>query len=383
MGREDLLYFDNAATSWPKPTQVLVEMRRAVEEYGGNPGRGTHKLAMKAAETVYQARENLARFFMTETPENFIFTMNTTYALNIAIKGLLRPGDHVLLSNMEHNAVLRPIEHLRAKGEISYDLFDALGSDEEVIRSLDEKTRPNTKMVVCLHASNVCGRVLPVKKIARYCKARNFLFVLDAAQSAGHVPLPIGALGADAVAMPGHKGLLGTAGIGVLYVRPGLLPETMIEGGTGVHSLEKEMPSFLPERLEGGTLPVPGIAGLNAALGWLMKIKMESILEKERYLGGKLAQRLLNDDLLETYALTEGSVFSVNLKGVLPQEFGQKLAEHGVCVRSGFHCAPLAHQCIGSGTNGTVRFSIGCFNTENDIKKLDRILSRVESELVI
>jgi len=224
---------------------------------------------------------------------------------------------------------------------------------------------------------------LPIEKIARYCKARNLLFVLDAAQSAGHISLDIGSLGADAVAMPGHKGLLGPAGVGILYVRPGLLPDTIIEGGTGVHSLEKEMPGFFPERMESGTLPLPAIAGLNASLGWMMKTGVEAVFEKERYLGRKLAWRLLNDDLLETYEVTEGSVFSVNLKGIIPQEFGQKLAEQGVCVRSGFHCAPLAHRRIGSDASGTVRFSIGYFNTENDIKKLDRILSRVELDLLI
>ena len=262
-----MIYLDNAATSFPKPHRVVEEQLRCMQLYGGNPGRGSHALAMAAAEKIYECREELASFFGSPNLENVIFTMNTTMALNTAIKGLLRRGDHVLISDMEHNAVFRPIYKLSRDGVITYDVFqtfptNATRTTDSICASILEKLRPNTRMLICAHASNICSATLPLAEIGALCRKKGILFLVDAAQSAGHLPINMVKMQIDALCAPGHKGLWGPQGCGVLILGEGIVADTLIEGGSGYNSLEGNMPTEVPERYEAGTLPTPAIAGL-------------------------------------------------------------------------------------------------------------------------
>lgn len=375
-----VVYLDHAATSWPKHPDVLRAMDRYAEYAGGNPGRSAHSLAVRAAETLYECRSAVADFFGVSSPEHVILTMNTTYALNMAIKGFAHPGDHILISDLEHNAVWRPVETLvRVKG-ISYDLFPGMLRSDEVTETLGRLIRPETRMIISTAASNICSLKPPVREIGVFCRSHNILFVVDAAQLAGHEPILLNECLADAVAVPGHKGLGGPQGIGLLLLREGVIPEPLIDGGTGVLSLENHMPDFLPERLEAGTLPGPAAAGLLAAVRQFGTETLAERTEKEKMLSALLAERLRNDARIHVFGKSDGAVYSFTLHGVTPQDVGKHLGEHGICVRTGFHCAPLAHRTLGTGESGTVRVSIGHTNTKDDIRRFGDVLTKIERD---
>lgn len=373
-----MIYFDNAATTYPKPRAVYDAVIRAMTEAGGNPGRSAHKLSMAAASIIYDCRCELAEFFGCSAPENVIFTYNATYALNTAIKGLLSRGDHVLISNFEHNSVLRPVASLASRS-VTYDIFDASGSAEQAVNSIKSLVRRNTAAVICTHVSNVCGTELPLAEIGAYCATRHIKFIVDAAQSAGILPIDMHTCNIDALCIPGHKGLYGIAGCGVLIFndkyKDGKLPfAPIIEGGSGVNSLNIEMPTMPPERFEAGTLCVPAIAALLAGTREIRRVGPTAIAEYENMLKSKLCE-LLGDLLGVELYLPPASdtrpgcgVLSFNVKGKPSSDIAEALAEHGICVRSGFHCAPLAHKTLKTGPNGAVRVSFSIYNNENEIR---------------
>lgn len=365
------VYLDHAATSFPKPRAVMEAINRCMTDAGGNPGRGSHRLALLAAEEVYACRETAAAFFGADNPERVVFTLNTTYALNIAIKSVLKPGDHVLISDREHNAVFRPVEACRQKYGIRYDLFTTKGDGEAVLTDIRQKLRPNTKAVIATHVSNVANAALPLAKIGALCRERGIVWIVDAAQSAGHLPLNVREMQIDMLCVPGHKGLYGPQGCGVIvYGSENFLPgETLVEGGSGIHSLERGMPMELPERFEAGTLPTPALAGLRAGIEFVKETGIIRIHEAETALWRLAYERLSGMRSVCLYDRTPGAVLLFNVTGADPSEVGAYLNDKGICVRTGYHCAPLAHETLRTLPGGGVRASFGYGNTEADIRR--------------
>ena len=368
-----MIYLDNAATSFPKPRRVAEAQQKCMQLWGGNPGRGSHALALAAAQKIYECREELASFFGSPNPENVIFTMNTTMALNTAIKGLLRRGDHVLISDMEHNAVFRPIYKLARDGIITYDVFDTFPTNpsrtaEMIVASILEKIRPTTRMLICAHASNICSATLPLKEIGALCRKKGILFVVDAAQSAGHLPIDMKEMQISALCAPGHKGLWGPQGCGVLILGDGVVADTLMEGGSGYNSLEGNMPEDAPERYEAGTLPTPAIAGLLEGVREIQKIGLEEIHAHESMLTKMLRERLGECPQITLYAPHhKGSVLLFSIANLSADRVGAFLNERGFCVRTGFHCAALAHATLGTPPSGAIRVSPSFFNTAPQI----------------
>lgn len=364
-----MIYLDNAATSFPKPAGVWREQMRCMQKYCGNPGRGSHALALAAAEKIYECREEVAALFGSTTPENVIFTMNTTMSLNMAIKGLLRDGDHVLISDMEHNAVRRPVHALAEAGHVTYDVFPTFPSapnrtPTRICASILERIKPNTRMLVCAHASNICSATLPLCEIGALCRQRGILFVVDAAQSAGHLPIDVQKMHIAALCAPGHKGLMGPQGTGILLFGEGVSAQTLIEGGSGYNSRDAQMPSEAPERYEAGTLPTPAIAGLCEGIREVRRRGIDEIHAHECMLAELLTERLHMLDGVTLYAPHhKGSVVLFNVDGHSSDAVAQMLDARGFCVRSGLHCAPLAHTTLGTPTGGAVRVSPSVFNT--------------------
>lgn len=377
-------YLDNAATGFPKPRCVYEEQLRCMQFYCGNPGRGSHALSMAAAEKIYECREEAAAFFGSSHPENLIFTLNTTMALNIAIKGLLHRGDHVLISDMEHNAVWRPIFKLAERGEISYDVFPTYDpvckrSAAEICGGILALLRPNTRMLICAHASNICSASLPLAEIGALCRSKGILFVVDAAQSAGHLPIDVERMQIDALCVPGHKGLLGPQGTGMLLLADGLLADTLMEGGSGYQSLDGSMPLESPERYEAGTLPTPAIAGLLEGIREVKRQGLESIFEHEKALHFRLARRLSEPGGITLYAPHHvGSILLFNLDGIPSDRVAEALNARGFCVRAGFHCAALAHKTLGTPSTGAIRVSPSLFNVPEDIDAFADAVAQIQ-----
>ncbi len=371
-GYGGLAYLDNAATTFPKPPAVIEAMARCMRESGGNPGRGSHTMALRAAEVLYACREEAAAFFGASGADKIVFTMNTTYALNIAVKSVLHPGDHVLISDSEHNSVFRPIAQAASRREISYSVFSTEGTDEDILRSIRSKLRPETRLLVCAHVPNTANTVLPAAKIGALCRARGITFILDGAQSAGHLQIHVEKMGIDALCVPGHKGLYGPQGCGMIVCGSDRLAagKTLMEGGSGVHSLAIDMPDVLPERFEAGTMPTPAVAGLVEGIRFVRKMGVDSIHNAEKALWMRACEGLKEIRNVQVYGTAPGAVLLFNVDGVSPSVVGEALDKRGICVRSGFHCAPLAHETIGTITTGAVRASFGVFNTEKEVKRL-------------
>jgi cysteine desulfurase family protein len=379
-----MIYLDNAATSFPKPRRVCEEQMRCMQYYCGNPGRGAHALSMAAAEKIYECREEAASFFGSSHPENVIFTLNTTMSLNLAIKGLLHRGDHVLISDMEHNAVWRPVELLSQRGIITYDVFSTYDptrqrSAAEICGAILEKLRANTRMLICAHASNICSASLPLAEIGALCRKKDILFVVDAAQSAGHLPIDVEGMQIDALCVPGHKGLLGPQGTGILLLADGLRAQTLIEGGSGYHSLEAAMPQDSPERYEAGTLPTPAIAGLLEGIREVRRCGIDAIHTHESALCNRLAARLATIDGITLYAPHHrGSVLLFNLDGIPSERVAKELDARGFCVRAGFHCAALAHRTMGTPPTGAIRLSPSLSNTVEHVDALAEAVAQIQ-----
>ncbi len=371
-----MIYFDHAATSYPKPESVLIAMRDAVVREGGNPGRSGHRLSLLASERIYETREALCSFFDAEEPENFIFTQNATHALNLAIKTRIRHGDHVLISDLEHNAVFRPIYRLFRDGVINYSVFK---TSNRVLKEIEALCTKDTRMLICTHVSNVNGQRLPVKEIGDFCRQRGIYYIIDASQGAGHIPFSIRESGADAVCAPAHKGLLGIQGAGFAYLRKKDYLMEFMEGGSGSHSLNPEMPEELPDRYEAGTLATPAIAALGAGLRYILAHGGTSAVEMhERALCRRAKEMLFSLPNVTVYAAKpEGGLLSFNLPHRSSEEVAFLLDKDGICVRGGFHCAPLAHRTLETGEYGSVRISFGPENTEDELESFYRSIKNI------
>ncbi len=366
------VYLDHAATCYPRPPEVLRAMQDYAVTKGGNPGRGSHRLSLLAAEAVYDCRVKASRFFGLSSPERVIFTMNTTHALNLAVMGLLRAGDHVLCSDMEHNSVWRPLCHLRDKRIITFDTFSTfpdapVRNSAMILQDIERKLTDRTRMIICAHASNLCSMVLPIAEIGRLCHERGLIFVVDGAQSAGIHPIHMEEMHIDALCLPGHKGLMGPTGTGMLLLQENTTPSPWVFGGNGVDSLSEGMGDSLPEVYEGGTLPGMSIAGLSAGLSLIQSIGIDSIRRKEQVLGSRLLRALSRMPHIRLYAPRhEGGVVLFSVNGRTSEEVAAFLDRRGICVRAGFHCCALGHRTLGTPEEGAIRVSFGYTNTERD-----------------
>ncbi len=346
-----MIYLDNGATSFHKPPSVYRAVERAMLTCA-NPGRGGYRAAMAAAETVYQCREEGAKLFDCQ-PEQVALTTSCTHGLNIAIRSLIRPGDRVVISGFEHNAVTRPIHALGAQVTVAgRRLFDW----EDTLESFERALSAGAEAAVFTHVSNVFGYILPVEELAAMCRDRNIPFIIDAAQSAGSLPVSLEKLGADFIAMPGHKGLLGPQGTGLLLCGNEARP--LLFGGTGSDSINQDMPSYLPDRLEAGTLNVPGYGGLAAGMAYVRRVGPEKIFRREHRQTILCAQGLERLGMAVFSGPHQAGTVSF-LPGMDCEEAAQKLADQGFALRAGLHCAPLAHESAGTLTSGTVRLSFG------------------------
>jgi len=367
---EKTVYLDHAATSWPKPTSVRKAVDRCMGESGGNPGRGSHRLAVRAAEEIFTCRELAGQLFDC-APERVVCTAGATAGINMAIDGFVRQGDHVLISNMSHNAVYRPVYALARQGRITFDLYTANGTEEECLRSIAARCTPQTRLVVVTHGSNICGNTEPLEAIGAFCRQKGILLVADGAQSGGHLPISVDRMGITALCLPGHKGLLGPQGCGLLLLgkdAPDCAP--LVLGGSGSRSLEPGMPGELPEHLEAGTLPTPALAGLAAGIRTVLRETTEGIHRNAVLLGNRFCRESAHLPGIRFYGKTGGSVISFTVDGYSPARIAEFLNSRGICVRSGYHCAPLAHRALGSIDTGTVRVSFGYGNTRKDVQRL-------------
>lgn len=361
-----MIYFDNAATTLIKPQSVRRAMYNAVGSLA-SPGRGGHRAAMAAAEKAYECRTAAAKLFNVPQPEQVVFTMNATHGLNIAIKSLAGKDDRVVISGYEHNSVLRPLNTMGARLCVAASpLFD----EDAAVCAFEEALKPGTKLAVVNHVSNVFGFILPVVRIAELCHARGIPLIIDASQAAGVLDIDFQKLGADFIAMPGHKGLYGPQGTGILLcARSG---EPLIEGGSGSDSRLPVMPEYLPDRLEAGTHNMPGIAGLLEGIRFVSGLGTERICRHEKKLLAAAVRQLGAIDGVELHCADDlncqGPVLSFNIRGMDCQTVAEQLSNRGIAVRAGLHCSPLAHKTAGT-EQGTVRISFSAFNTEQEVAR--------------
>lgn len=374
-----MIYLDNAATSFPKPPQVIRAMTDALQNFGANPGRGGHQLALRAGKTVEKCREAAAAFLGVPSPERVIFTRNCTESLNIAITGMLHKGDEVICSHGEHNAVMRPLERFVNRGDITVKV---LRPDERGLVPVDSLRRAitsRTGLVIICHASNVTGVIQPVRELGAICHERGVPFLVDAAQTAGVLDVTLDGLNADMIAMPGHKGLLGPHGTGLLALRDGIAPEPLILGGTGSASESVRQPELLPDRYESGTLNLPGIAGLLAGIEFVAK-QREDIHRYENALNDRLRRQLTQIPglrILGNEAAPRVGMTSVVPEGGDSAALADALDATGVAVRGGLHCAPAIHSYLGTMRSGAVRFAPGPYNTEQEIDDTAALVARL------
>lgn len=365
------IYLDNGATSYPKAPGVGEAMLDYVNNVGANVNRSTYATASTAAMILLDTREQLCRLFNFDDPTHVIFTPGMTAGLNMLLKGYLKPGDHVIVSSMEHNAMMRPLVQLERNGVE----FSRIPADRDGIARAQDiipLIRPNTKLVAVMHASNVCGSLLPVKEIGAICRERNIPFILDAAQTAGHYPIDFKELGLSALCAPGHKGLLGPQGIGVLLLDHEFAKsvEPLIAGGTGSASDSEELPPYMPDRFESGTMNIPGVYGLNAALAYILEKGVDSFRAHEEVLTKRFLDGLKDIPvrLAGTWDMDKRvGVIAVDFTGHDNAEAAFALEQAGILTRCGLHCAPSAHKTLGTFPQGVVRFSLGYASTEADV----------------
>lgn len=368
-----MIYLDNAATTFPKPKQVATSVLSAITTYGGNPGRSGHAMSLQTSEQIYGVRAALSRFFHVE-PEQVIFTSNCSQALNMAIKGVLTQGDHAITSSYEHNSVIRPLHVLKQKNIIDYDIAIIVPNDvSQTLANVQRLLRPNTKAVICTHASNVTGLILPIKELGEFCQKHGLLLIVDGAQTAGVLPVNLPEMHIDIFCTAGHKGLYGIAGTGLMVLGRDLRLATLIEGGTGSVSNEIEQPLFLPDRFESGTLGTAGILSMGAGLSHIQKIGIRNIYRHEFTLCEHLYQALEQMDDILTYVplFRYGYYVPVVLFNIVGKKWWYvvtQMSDRGYALRGGVHCSFLAHQSIGTIKIGAVRISPSLFTTKQQVE---------------
>ncbi|QZT35262.1 aminotransferase class V-fold PLP-dependent enzyme [Caldalkalibacillus thermarum TA2.A1] len=383
-----VIYFDQAASSWPKPDGVAKAMMEAVQQYGANPGRGGHQLAVRAAQTISQTRARLAKLFGIKDPKHIIFFQNATQALNQAIKGFeWKTGDHVLTTAFEHNSVRRPLVYLRDRYGVKLTFIEPDHNGHIDLDQVSQALTPRTKLVVATHVSNVTGAILPIRQLGRLARQHHIPFLVDASQSAGILPVDVEEDCIDLLAFPGHKGLYGPQGTGGLYISPQIDLIPLFHGGTGSHSELEQQPDSRPARYESGTLNTPGIAGLNVGVGFVLEQGVEKIWDHEWMLTQYALEQLSQIKGLHLYGpelgVKRGPVVAFNLEGIDPHEVAMILDQHyGIATRAGLHCTPLAHQALSTSPVGTVRASFGFFNRKEEIDQLVQALLEIKAGLL-
>lgn len=384
------IYLDQAATSFPKPPGVTEAMMDFMITQGASPNRGTYEAAYEAAGRIYEAREAICRFFDFGPPEecskNVIFTMNITYAMNFILKGFLKKGDHVLVSAMEHNAVMRPLVQLESQGIVSFDRIPCNQRGELILEDMEKLIRSNTKAVIITHASNVCGTLLPVKSAGAICRRHGIKLIADSAQTAGVFPISMRDMGIDALAFTGHKGLMGPQGIGGFLVTDEMAAdmEPLIMGGTGSISDSEEGPAFLPDKFEAGTLNIPGIIGLLEGIRFIESVGLAQIREKEIGLTAEFLELIRDIKGLRIVGAGDCdnrcSVVSIQCSGMDEAETAFLLDHtYGIQTRVGLHCAPNAHKTLGTFPRGSLRFSFGYYNSKEEVEYTAKALRQLLS----
>ncbi len=368
-----MVYFDNAATSFPKPRAVISELVRCVGRYCGNPGRSSHRLSQRSAEAIYRTRELVAEHFGFLTPENVVFTYNATYALNLAIKSFLSVPGHVLVSDVEHNAVMRPIYRLARTAGAEYSVFS---TDGDIYSNIISQLREDTVGIISTLESNVTGRRVPLEILSRVAAERGLFLIVDASQSAGHLQIDLTKTPCDVLCAPGHKGLFGIQGCGFALFKDSTRREGLIEGGSGSDSRSRDMPLLLPEGYEAGTLSTPAIVTLGRGIEFVNGYGIEEIRRRISGLSERLCDSLSGFAEVSLYS-AENGIISFNF-GTLPSSLlASELDKRGIYTRGGLHCAPLAHEKLGTVDRGTVRLSLSCFNTEYDTDKFHKAMADI------
>ena len=374
-----MIYFDNAATTLHKPQEVIDAIIKAMTSMG-NAGRGNTSASMEASHIIFDTRENLAKLFNIKDSSRIAFTCNSTEALNIAIKGSLTTGDHVITTMLEHNSVLRPLYEMENKGvELSIIQADKLGNiSYDEIKSL---IKNNTKSIVCTHGSNLTGNLVDIEKIGKICKEHNLLFIVDASQTAGVFPIDVEKMNIDILCFTGHKSLLGPQGTGGIFVKEGIEVTPLKSGGTGILTYSKTQPSIMPTHLEAGTLNGHGIAGLNAGIEFINKIGMKKIREKEENLMWRFYNKVKELPHIKIYGdfskKERCPIVTLNIDNYDSGDIAEELLNYGVATRAGGHCAPLMHEALGTIKQGAVRFSFGYFNTEEEVDEVIKIIKNI------
>jgi cysteine desulfurase family protein len=369
--KRNIIYFDNAASSWPKPPEVVQAVAQTLSEFGANPGRSGHGLSLEAARIIFEARNAIALLFHADDSLRIVFTKNATEALNIIICGLLKQGDHVITSSMEHNSVMRPMRMMEDRGvEVSVVGCSRTGRFDPA--DMVAVMRPETRAVILTHASNVTGTIQPVAEVGAIARNMGIIFCVDAAQTAGALPINIPEMNIDLLAFTGHKSLFGPQGTGGLYIGPGIeeMISPIMTGGTGSSSELEIQPDFLPDKFESGTPNTPGISGLLAGVRYIQAQGLGTIRAKEEKLTGMLREGLSSIPLVHVYGDPKKTipVVSFTIDSMSPSDITQTLdEEYGIMARPGLHCAPSAHRTVGTFPQGTVRFSLGWFNTEEEV----------------
>ncbi|RUT47088.1 aminotransferase class V-fold PLP-dependent enzyme [Paenibacillus anaericanus] len=375
LDEKSIIYLDHAATSWPKPPEVGKAMLNTLDGPAANPGRGNYGMALQAGRVLFKARTKLAKLFNVSNPNDIVFTSNTTTALNLAIKGYLKPGDHVIATMIEHNSVRRPLEFLKRTQGVMVDYVAVNAQGEVDLDEVRDAFRPQTRMLVCSHSSNLLGSILPIEDLGQIAHQHDAVFLVDAAQTAGVFPIDVQQMGIDLLAFPGHKGLLGPQGTGGLYIASKLDLEPLLHGGTGSQSEELEQPSVRPDRYEAGTANTVGIAGLAAGVDVILKQGVSNIYAREWQLTQVLIEGLKDIQGVTLLGPNLGKprtgIVSFNLIGRDAAEIAFLLdREFSIAVRAGYHCTPLGHQSAGTSEGGAVRASVGYDTTIEEVRSL-------------
>lgn len=376
-----MIYLDNGATSYPKPQYVLSNTVNALKNYSFNSGRGGYSASVNTAEKIYSVREKIGSMFKFE-PQNVAFTMNCTQALNMAIKGSVKRGDHIIISSLEHNAVWRVVNHLKNDGMIQFDIAAFSFDKEETVLNFKRLIRPNTSLIVCMAASNVFGVAFPISEIGELAKNNNIRFVVDGAQGAGIMPIDASADNIDILCAPGHKCLFGNMGIGFIAVKEGTYLDTIIDGGTGSESVNPNQPDFFPDRLEAGTLNNSGIISLGAGIDFIHSKGMDNIYNHELAVTDCLFNGLSNNKNVILYCpkpekFKSAPIISFNYKDYPSEKTASLLAKYNICVRAGLHCSPLAHKFFGTLDRGTVRLCPSVFTTGRECEFFLKTLKNI------
>ncbi len=376
-----MIYLDNAATTLMKPRSVTDAVVRAMTT-AGNASRGAHSTSLDASRIVYDARVKTAQLFGCSRPDHVVFTCNSTEALNIAIQGALRPGCHVITTDLEHNSVLRPLYRMQDAQGVRLDFVQADRSGKIDLNAFERLKRPDTAAIVCTHVSNLTGEIVDIARIGRFARENGILLIVDASQSAGCMPVDMEEMGIDVLCFTGHKGLMGPQGTGGMCIREGVEIRPLIEGGSGVQSYRRRQPEEYPTRLEAGTMNAHGLAGLSAGIDFIQKTGIRTIMEKERSLARAFYEGVRKIDGVQTYGdfttPERGPVVALNIRSYDSSEVSDALSvDYGIATRPGAHCAPRMHRALGTQDQGAVRFSFSWFNTPEEVEEAVRAVGEI------